>query len=250
MTDRELSTFLVQVKGPALSVLIALFGLGGRPAGRDDLVVLTGYSAGSVAAGLERLEFLGLAMRTGRYSGYVLTSQARQLPLFEQDQALETDDEVVDADATPVSEVQKITFGSSRCLSLSRSEDVSVSADSETPPRESEVQKSDLELDGDGEEAIALLVETGCPERTRNSKGARDCVEAAIEGGWTCADALEAVEGWLAYAASPAGKWISHAGFLAGSRVARRQWPPAQAEDRDGQVLAAIAAAEARVMQR
>lgn len=85
--------------------------------------------------------------------------------------------------------------------------------------------------DAAAEEAIAMLLDEGCPERTANRKGARDCIEAALAGGWTGGDILEAAEGWLQYARGPRGAWITHAGFLAGARVARQQWPPEETSE-------------------
>ena len=215
MDPRELSIVMAQLKGAPLFILCTLLGIG-RPLGRNELATITTYSPGTVSSGLERLEFLGMVSRTSRYSGWIPTWVARQLP-FVMPAAIEED--AIEA-STCDTEVQKKNVGSSRSLSLSDSSEESLSPDSETPPPESEVQILNLEA----QEAVDLLIGAGCPERTSKHNGARDAVEAALEGGWSGAEVLDAVRGWLRYAATPAGKkWITHPGFLTGARIQKLQ---------------------------
>lgn len=226
---RELSITMSQLKGAPLAILCVLFGVG-RPLGRNELVQITTYSAGSVTAGLERLEFLGLVAHSSRYAGWLPTAVARQLPFAMSPAELANDDEEIGVDASDGdNEVQNMYLGSSSSSSLS-SLSVSVSlSDSETTPPEGEVQKMNLaddEPDQDAEEAVALLIEAGCPERTAKRNGARDAVEAALTRGWSAGEVLGAVDGWLAYAETPAGQWVQHRGFLAGKRIAAGQSPP------------------------
>jgi hypothetical protein len=225
MDPRELSITMAQLKGAPLAILCVLFGVG-RPLGRNELVQITTYSAGSVTAGLERLEFLGLVAHSSRYAGWLPTAVARQLPFAMPPAELASDDEAIEADAAESNnEVQNMYLGSSSSSSLS-SLSVSVSLpNSETTPPEGEVQKMNL-ADDDAEEAVALLIEAGCPERSTKRNGARDAVEAALARGWSGGEVLEAVEGWLAYAETPAGRWINHRGFLAGKRIAAGIAPP------------------------
>jgi hypothetical protein len=220
MDPRELSSVMAQLKGAPLFVLCTLLGIG-RPLGRNELATITTYSPGSVTAALQRLEFLGLAARSSRYGGWLPTSVARQLPFVMPSEIAEEDADAIEAD----NEVQNLHLRSSSSFSS-----FSLTDDSpeETTPTTGEVQILNLPLDEDAEEALAALVEARVPERTAKGKGARDAVEAALAGGWTGAEALAAVQGWLRYAATPAGSWITHAGFLAAARVARRQQPPAE----------------------
>jgi hypothetical protein len=215
-----------------LAILCALLGIG-RPLGRNELVQITSYSPGAVSTGLQRLEFLGLVAATSRYSGYLPTSAARQLPFAMSADVARTDGAALETDF----EVQKKSLASSSSsLSLSVSEN-SLS-DSETTPTNCEVQKKNLDaeeaqdVDADVEDAIALLVETGCPERTAKHTGARDSVEAALAGGWTGAETYDAILGWFWFADyNPKGHWISHKGFLAGARIARLEAPPEEDQE-------------------
>ena len=216
---REMSVVMAQLKGAPLVVLCVLLGIG-KPLGRNELATITTYSPSTVTTALQRLAFLGLAGQTGRYSGWLPTSRARQLPFVMPDGVAADDDGAIEAD----NEVEKNFLpASSSSSSLSCSEIETETEQEEEPP---EVEKNDL--DGDAEAAVAALEGAGCPLRTSRGKGARDAVEAALAGGWSGASALAAVRGWLRYAATPAGAWITHAGFLAAARVARCQQPPAE----------------------
>ena len=73
--------------------------------------------------------------------------------------------------------------------------------------------------DPQAEAAVAALRASGCPERTRKGKGARDAVAQAMALGWSGAEVLAAVEAWFAYAESPAGRTIKHKGFFTMSRL-------------------------------
>ena len=119
--------------------------------------------------------------------------------------------------------------------------------------------------------AVDALQACGCPVRTRRRRGARDAVERAVAHGWSGAEVLAAVEGWLAYADTPAGRTIKHKGFFAMSRLRlgepapvlqaspKRQAPPVlqapssatnDAAARDAQARAYIEAQYERIVRR
>lgn len=222
MDPREMSVVMAQLKGAPLAILCTLLGIG-RPLGRNELVQITTYSPGAVSTGLQRLEFLGLVSATSRYSGYLPTSQARQLPFAMPADVAGGDGAALETDF----EVQKKSLASSSSSSLSLSVSENSLSDSETTPTDCEVQKVTLDSDADAEDAVALLMETGCPERTAKHTGARDSVEAALAGGWTGAETYDAILGWFWFADyNPKGRWISHKGFLAGARISRLEAPP------------------------
>lgn len=227
---RELSLTMAQLKGAPLAILCVLLGIG-RALGRNELVQITTYSPGAVTAGLQRLEFLGLAAQSTRYGGWLPTAIARQLPFAAPQQALAEDDVAIEAEATESdNEVQNMYLGSSSSLSLSDSGSDMFFPETTTP--ESEVQKMNLaDADPDAEEAVAMLLEAGCPERSSRGNGARDAVEAALARGWSGSEVLDAVDGWLAYSDTPQGMWIQHPGFLAGKRIADGMMPPALSRD-------------------
>jgi len=229
---RELSLTMAQLKGAPLAILCVLLGIG-RALGRNELVQITTYSPGAVTAGLQRLEFLGLVAQSTRYGGWLPTAIARQLPFAAPQQALAEDDAAIEAEATESdNEVQNMYLGSSSSLSVSDSDSESLFP--ETTPPEREVQKmnlADADVDADAEEAVALLLEAGCPERSVRGNGARDAVEAALARGWSGGEVLDAVDGWLAYAETPQGMWIQHPGFLAGKRIADGMMPPAPSRE-------------------
>jgi hypothetical protein len=70
--------------------------------------------------------------------------------------------------------------------------------------------------------AVLRLFGTGMPMRTRDGRGARDAVEAALMGGWTPDRVLAAVKRWFAYADSPMGATIKHKGFFTAAQLRRR----------------------------
>ena len=137
-----------------------------------------------------------------------------------------------------------------------------------TPPAGRECAGADSEV----EAAVEALHACGCPVRTRNGRGARDAVERALAHGWTGAEVLQAVRGWLAYAGTPAGRTIKHKGFFTMSRLRRGEpapilqaapipqaAPALQAEvpasvqsaaDRDAQARAYIEAQYERIVRR
>ena len=142
--------------------------------------------------------------------------------------------------AAPVPEVQKLHLevkklhlpSSSSCSSLTteRSETLQTSETTTTPDHPNCTSPpgcaSAAVLDAEAEDAIALLCDTGCPDTNRAGKGARDAVRAALAGGWTGPEVLDAVRGWLDYAATPAGAGIQHPGFLTLARIRACTWPP------------------------
>ena len=94
-SDAECSAFCRQVKGPGISIIVALL-LVNVPVGRNRLARLTGYSEPSVQKGLQQLEMLGLAQRHGM--SWALTVQCRQLVTPLDVPAISGSDEIVDGD--------------------------------------------------------------------------------------------------------------------------------------------------------
>ena len=85
---------------------------------------------------------------------------------------------------------------------------------------------------------------------------ARDAVEQAIARGWRGAEVLEAVDGWFAYAESPAGQTIRHKGFFTMSKLRMGEPAPERqiasqtsAADPDALARAYIEAQYARIVQ-
>ena len=136
-------------------------------------------------------------------------------------------------------EVQKMHLGSSSSYytpSSERHQSLQTSETTTTRDREkctspppvpgAPVSLDPCVFDADAEAAVDLLRPTGCPEVHPAGRGIRGAIRAALAGGWTGADVLDATRGWLAYAATPAGKSIDHAGFLALARIRACRWPP------------------------
>jgi len=258
---QRISTLMHQLKGAPLSILIVM-GYFNRTMGRDELSMMTSYSPATVGKGLEKLAFLGLAQQHARFSGWMLTSKARQLPLLiggnsEVPEAIEAEGRAVDAATEPAAPVapaagsrgtKNLYLGSS-----SYPHDLSPTEISENNNQHPDREVQNLHLGAEGEAAVAALLATGMPATSRKGRGARDAVGAAIAGGWSEAEVLEAVEGWLAYAASSAGKGVQHRGFFTGSKVRERIRPPAPREaelSRDDRARAFVADAYDRVVRR
>lgn len=79
--EMDLQEKLHLFKGPALSILGALFGLG-RPAGVQELCEYCDYGHQAVERGLKLLANRGLVQRHGYHNAWMLTALGRQLPLF------------------------------------------------------------------------------------------------------------------------------------------------------------------------
>lgn len=209
-------TFLRSIKGAPATVLLAMALLGrGQAVGCVTLTQATGYSRPTVTAALGVLEAVGLVQRHGRYESWMLTVSARQFILGEMAPTLDCS--------------EGKTFSLAPCSSsyiheLDSEEDTSTT-------NMSDVKNFSLELDADGEAAVALLIEAGRWERTKEGKGARDAVEAAVSGGWTGAQCLKAAEGWLEYARS-AKQLYDPAGFAAYALREMRA-PPVRAAYQD-----------------
>ncbi len=127
------------------------------------------------------------------------------------------------------------------------------------PPPESPRQQAEAgAVDADAEAAVAALRALGCPRHTAGGKGAQDAVEAALAGGWSGAEVLEAVEGWRAYAQGERGRGLVHPGFFVAARVRALERAPEAASWRGGDGMAArdamarayIAAAYERIVVR
>ncbi len=78
----EQKNFYRDIGGLPVTLLLIIYQMGGR-AGRNDLVDATHKSPPTVEKALSRLVGKGLIERRQRYSGYYLTNQGRQLPLFD-----------------------------------------------------------------------------------------------------------------------------------------------------------------------
>ena len=248
-----------QLKGAPLSILIVM-GYFNRTMGRDELAMITSYSPATVGRGLQKLGFMGLAQKHTRFSGWLLTSKARQLPLLvggnsEVPETIEAGGTVVDAatePATPVLPASAAGVRGVKNLHLgSSSSDVSHSGfelSEKTNYQTAEVQK--LHLEADGEAAVGLLLATGMPATSRKGNGARDVVGEAIDGGWSEAEVLDAVEGWMEYATSDRGVGVQHPGFFTGSKVRELLRPPARRElTRDAESMQFIADAYDRIVR-
>ena len=249
----QVSTLMHQLKGAPLSVLIVL-GYFNRTMGRDELAMMTSYSPPTVGKALDKLSFMGLAQQHMRFTGWMLTTKARQLPLLTGSREIEVDAEpTTESDApagilTGTARGKKLFYLGSSSSLTDFSPVVAVSEKLQTT--DSEVKN--LHLGTEGEAAVAALLATGMPATSRKGSGARDAVAAAIEGGWSEGEALDAVKGWLAYAAGAAGKGIQHVGFFAASKVrAMITAPAAQVAElsRDEQARRYVADAYARVVR-
>jgi len=244
-----------QLKGAPLSILIVM-GYFNRTMGRDELAMMTSYSPATVGRGLEKLGFLGLAQQHARFSGWMLTSKARQLPLLMRAREIETEGTAVDAATGPAASLSPLSVSSVRGAknlhlgSSSCSETIDVSGDLSVDNNYQTAEVQNLHLGTDGEAAVGLLLATGMPAVTRKGNGARDAVQAAIAGGWSEPEVLEAVEGWLAYAAGESGGSIQHAGFFTGSKVrALVRAPARRVLTRDEESMQYIADAYDRIVR-
>jgi len=78
----DLINFYRNTKGLPLTVLELIFQLGGR-AGNKELIDITQSSDKTLAKALERLRALGYIEQRVRFNGWCLTTEGRQLPLFD-----------------------------------------------------------------------------------------------------------------------------------------------------------------------
>jgi hypothetical protein len=104
--------------------------------------------------------------------------------------------------------------------------------------------------DAAADDAVGKLLATGMRARTERGKGARDAVEAAMDGGWTPAQVRDAVDAWLAYAESPQGASIQHKGFFAAAQLRDLVPPPAVEQSREERARAYITRAYAAMQRR
>ncbi|MGC9424031.1 hypothetical protein [Vibrio sp.] len=72
------------LKGAPLSILVAML-IARQPVGENWLVTITGYSQNTVRNGCKFLTEIQMIQRNGRYHGYVLTQDAKQLTLGQQE---------------------------------------------------------------------------------------------------------------------------------------------------------------------
>lgn len=186
----------------------------------SSLASVLGMSRQSIAPALQQLEALGLVQNHGNGSQgqWALTVSARQFILGESDPIL------VDGS---VSGVSVKNFYTSLASSSSLNNGSLNVAPLEITATSSSVKKVNTSLDDDGEAAVTLLQRRGIAERLRSGKGARDSVECAVAAGWSGAQCLECVEGWLAYAESPEGrKKVRSAAAMAAYQVRERVMAP------------------------
>jgi len=201
MEKSEVARLVGELKGAPSSVVLALVLLG-RPLSVGDLSTMTRYSAPTLRTALDRLALLGFIQEEKSCGQYVLTVYARQFILGE------TGNVLVDSEA--VAEKEKNFF----TLHVHDSEAL-LNPKIETSLSHVEGEKIFCEFDDDAEEAVRALMELGRLERTKNGKGARDAVEAALAGGWTGLDCLEEVINYRRYARTEKGKWIDDVGGYA-----------------------------------
>lgn len=268
--------FFRQVKGAQLTILMFMLNFPGRAWGRDDLALYTGLSAPTVSSGLNELAVLGYVQRHARTDGWALTAMAHQAPLpvnaepaalasppSNSPQEGEDNGDVIEAEAAPPSnppqrgeegdgEVKNFLTSCSSSLTTHGVDSENVDkTTTQQRQRPNEVKKFDL--GPPGAEAFRLLMSTGMAAHTKKLHGARDAIEAALEGGWTEDETLAAVEGWLDYCESPAGETIRHPGLFTSSRVRQLEAAPELEEieeDRDSQARRYIADAYDQIVRR
>lgn len=245
MQPREVAGVMRQIRGAPVTILMTMVMLA-NATGNEELCRCTGYDTGTVRKALNDLEFLGLVRRFRRYNGYVLTAEARQLPLVIHalpDEARQDGDDVIEANGA---EAKSQNSAESECISRSDPEKISVgssslhdhdlsdqSSEKTTTTNQQTRARGDPEpekigLGADATQAVDVLCETGVPKRTRNGKGARDAVEAALAGGWSGTRVLREVRAWLDYCATDAGSSITTPGVLTACRIRERQPAPEQ----------------------
>jgi len=245
--DTETQTKMVvrSLRGAPWTVVMAMVMLPNLH-GEMELAGATGYSRKTVRQALIDLESLGFVQRNGRFEVWILTSRARQMVLGEAEQepepeAIEVEAEAVDAGAKGK---KYPSPSSSSYMSLPASTDsqtttTTTQSDGKFLPLDDAQagedadgdasQEKDGRLDDAALDAVARMVDLGAPQRTRNGKGARDAVEAALRGGWTSEQTLDAVDGWCAYAGSARGESLSHPGFFVTKQIRSRVPAPAEA---------------------
>lgn len=220
---------LRSIKGAPATVLLAMVLVGPVSVGPAELAEVTGYSRQTVSSALSALGALGLVRQHARYGGWMLTVDARQFILGEYDPTLEVSGDGADSN----SEVK--SFNLPTCSSSTCS--LGITLDEDTSTTSSEVKKFNLPLDEEGEAAVEMLVDAGRWERTRNGRGARDSVEIAVEAGWSGAECLVCVEGWLRFArcGGKSADWVKDPAGWAAYALRERKRPPQVDDPEDTQ---------------
>ena len=217
MEKSEVARLVGELKGAPASTVLAMLLLG-RPMSLQELCTVTRYSAPTLRGAMNRLALLGFVQEERRVGQYVLTVQARQFILGE------TGLQLGESDQTQVREKNFFSL-----------HDMDAKHHVLSPPEDPIILdvSEKIFLDDDAEAAVDLLIDKGRYERTKNGKGARDSVEAAIQGGWCGGECLACVEGWLECWESGQCDWIKDAGYVAWALREHRR-PPSPKKDKKG----------------
>lgn len=201
------ATLLRALKGPPLSCLFALL-LTHRALGTNTLATLTGYSAKSVATGLNVLAQLGLAQCHGRYNSWLPTTRCRQMLLGENGSGPAIPDE----DVNPEAETLRLPSGSSSRRERDPQLPILPTTTTTTPS-----EPETLRLPSEWQELADLLVERcGTPPHR-----AQTAIAAARHRHEHPAYTRWCILRWFSYCMSDDGNGINNIGGFIASRIHR-----------------------------
>lgn len=223
LTPNDTATLLARTKGAAASILLAMLCLG-KPLARRDLITLTPYSPPSIDRAMRDLETMGIVQR---HPGgqWMLTVQGRQFILGETGLVLESTSQP----ALPADSCQNAATNVKNFYIPTNSNVVTtnpLTVETTSLPSGEKL----FTFDNAAEETVILLTTEGRWEHTKNGKGARDSVTAALTAGWTGQECLDCVEGWLAYAETKKGHWITDPPGFAAHALREQRRPPTPKE--------------------
>lgn len=185
MDERQVTVMVRSLKGAPASIVLAMLLLPpGAALGATQLARMTGYSDKPITQALQILTEMGLMQQHKRYSGWMLTVDARQLILGEMTPTLTEDGE---------SEKFRLPCScSSYNYTESESENFRLPTETTTTTTgESEI----FRLPPEWEEALDMLINRcGCPGQT-----AKPAIQAAVERKELPAFVMWNMLRWLAY---------------------------------------------------
>lgn len=199
------TTLLRTLKGPPISVLMALLFHPGAGLGVHRIARLTGYSDKPVSQALQLLADLQLAQSHSRYHGWVATAHVRQLILGENR------DDSTSFQAPNETETFRLPGSSSSSIEDDPFRPGEGQTTTTTTPRETDI----FRLPGEWQLIVGLLVDRCTTPRTRALSAVQKCIQRGDEPDYT----QWAILRWLSYCQSDDGAGINNRGAYIASRL-------------------------------
>ena len=227
MEPTDFTSIIAHLKGAPISILMILLSMQ-HPVNERTLSLLSGYCLRSVKEGLQNLLLLGLVDYIEEIGGWRPSQRALALLQKlsgEENAADEGKNSIIELGHDEKNFFTSIGSRSSLLTSeMNRDKKHHLQPPPKPPPKrrkQLEKQVPNLPDDPQIQQAYLLLVRTGIP----NYK-AEDAIQTSVNAGWDGEKIINAVNGWLDYAASDQGETIKQPGFLVASRLKSLQEPP------------------------